>query len=38
MLKQMPDGRLKEIPGGKLLVHEEMPDEVARCALEFFGA
>ncbi|MGH7895525.1 MAG: alpha/beta fold hydrolase [Candidatus Binatia bacterium] len=35
MVKQLPDARLVEIPGARLLVHEEKPAEVARAALEF---
>lgn len=31
MVKQFPDGRLAEIPGAKLLVHEEKPQEVVRA-------
>ena len=38
MVQQLPDGRLVEIPGAKLLVHEEKPDEVARAALAFLGS
>jgi pimeloyl-ACP methyl ester carboxylesterase len=37
MAKQFPDARLVEIPGAKLLVHEEKPAEVARAVVEFFG-
>ena len=37
MVKQLPDARLVEIPGGRLLVHEEKPAEVARAALDFLG-
>jgi len=36
-VKQLPDARLVEIPGGRLLVHEEKPAEVARAALDFLG-
>ena len=37
MLKQLPDARLVEIPGARLLVHEEKPAEVAREVVEFLG-
>ncbi len=37
MLKQLPDARLVEIPGARLLVHEEKPAEVARAVQEFLG-
>jgi len=37
MVKQLPEARLVEIPGGRLLVHEEKPAEVARAALDFLG-
>jgi haloalkane dehalogenase len=37
MAKQLPDGRLVEVPGARLLVHEEKPGEVARLALAFLG-
>ena len=37
MVKQLPDARLVEIPGGRLLVHEEEPAEVAHAALDFLG-
>ena len=37
MVKQFPRATLAEIPGGKLLVHEEMPDAIARACLAFFG-
>lgn len=37
MVRQFPDARLVEIPGAKLLVHEEKPEEVARAALDFLG-
>jgi len=36
MVKQMPKGSLVEIPGAKLLVHEEKPEEVLQAALDFF--
>jgi haloalkane dehalogenase len=35
MVGQFPDARLVEIPGAKLLVHEEKPAEVARAVLDF---
>jgi haloalkane dehalogenase len=35
MVSQLPDARLVEIPGARLLVHEEKPAEVARAALAF---
>jgi len=35
MVKQLPEARLVEIPGARLLVHEEKPAEVARAVLEF---
>jgi haloalkane dehalogenase len=35
MVKQLPDARLVEIPGARLLVHEEKPADVARAALDF---
>jgi haloalkane dehalogenase len=37
MVPQLPDARLVEISGARLLVHEEKPAEVARAALDFFG-
>jgi haloalkane dehalogenase len=37
MVKQLPDARLVEIPGARLLVHEEKPAEVARAVLSFLG-
>ena len=37
MVKQLPDARLLEVPGARLLVHEEKPAEVARAALDFLG-
>jgi pimeloyl-ACP methyl ester carboxylesterase len=37
MVKQLPDAHLVEIPGGRLLVHEEKPAEVARSVLEFLA-
>ncbi len=37
MVGQMPDARLVEIPGARLLVHEEKPAEVARATLDFLG-
>jgi len=38
MLVQFPDARLVEIPGARLLAHEEKPAEVARAVLAFFGS
>jgi pimeloyl-ACP methyl ester carboxylesterase len=35
MAKQLPDAHLVEIPGGRLLVHEEKPAEVASAVVEF---
>jgi haloalkane dehalogenase len=35
MVKQFPDARLAEIPGARLLVHEEKPAEVARLVRDF---
>jgi len=37
MLGQFPDARLVEIPGAKLLAHEEKPAEVARAIVEFLA-
>ena len=37
MVKQFPDAHIVEIPGGRLLVHEEKPADVARSLLEFLG-
>ena len=37
MVSQLPDARLLEIPGARLLVHEEKPADVARAALAFLG-
>ena len=37
MVKQFPDAHLVEIPGGRLLVHEEKPAEVAGSVLEFLA-
>ena len=34
---QIPGARLVEVPGTRLLLHEEKPDEVARAVLEFAG-
>jgi pimeloyl-ACP methyl ester carboxylesterase len=34
MVGQFPNARIAEIPGAKLLVHEEKPDEVARLVLD----
>ena len=35
MTAQFPDARIVEVPGARLLVHEEKPQDVARAALEF---
>jgi pimeloyl-ACP methyl ester carboxylesterase len=37
MVKQLPDAHLVEIPGARLLVHEEKPVEVARAVVDFLG-
>jgi pimeloyl-ACP methyl ester carboxylesterase len=37
MVGQFPNARIAEIPGAKLLVHEEKPAEVARVALDFLA-
>ncbi|MEO6029080.1 MAG: alpha/beta hydrolase [Candidatus Binatia bacterium] len=37
MVMQFPDARLAAVTGGRLLVHEERPAEVARLALAFLG-
>jgi pimeloyl-ACP methyl ester carboxylesterase len=37
MLRQIAHARLVEIPGAKLLAHEEKPAEVARATLEFLA-
>jgi haloalkane dehalogenase len=37
MVQQFPNARLTEIPGARLLVHEEKPDAVARIALDFLA-
>jgi pimeloyl-ACP methyl ester carboxylesterase len=37
MVTQFPNARLAEIPGARLLVHEEKPDEVARLVRDFLG-
>jgi pimeloyl-ACP methyl ester carboxylesterase len=37
MVGQFPDARLVEIRGGRLLVYEEKPAEVARAVIEFLG-
>jgi len=37
MVAQMPRARLVEIPGARLLVHEEKPTEVTRVVLNFFA-
>jgi haloalkane dehalogenase len=37
MLRQLPRADLVEIPGARLLVHEEKPAEVVHAAVELFG-
>ena len=37
MVRQFPNARIAEIPGAKLLVHEEKPAEVARLVLDFLA-
>jgi pimeloyl-ACP methyl ester carboxylesterase len=37
MVPQFPDARLVEVPGARLLVHEEKPAEVTRAVVEFLG-
>jgi haloalkane dehalogenase len=37
MAKQLPDARLVEIPGARLLVHEEKPADVVHAALAFLA-
>ena len=37
MALQLPHARLVEIPGARLLVHEEKPSEVARSVVDFLG-
>ena len=37
MVKQFPDAHLTEIPGARLLVHEEKPAEVVAALNEFLG-
>ena len=37
MVQQFPNARMTEIPGAKLLVHEEKPAEVAAAALAFLS-
>jgi haloalkane dehalogenase len=37
MLSQLPRADLVEIPGARLLVHEEKPADVVRAAVELFG-
>jgi pimeloyl-ACP methyl ester carboxylesterase len=37
MVRQFPDARLVEIPGAKLLAHEEKPQDVTRAALAFLA-
>jgi haloalkane dehalogenase len=38
MAKQIPHSRFVAVPGAKLLVQEEKPEQVTRAALEFLGA
>ncbi len=38
MVGQFPDARLTAIPGARLLVHEEKPDDVARATRDFLDA
>jgi pimeloyl-ACP methyl ester carboxylesterase len=35
MARQFPDARVVEVPGARLLVHEEKPEQVARAAIGF---
>ncbi len=37
MVGQFPDARLVAVPGARLLLHEERPQEVVRAVLEFLG-
>ena len=37
MVAQFPNADIVEIPGAKLLIHEEKPNEVANAVLEFLG-
>ncbi len=37
MLAQFPDAELVEIPGARLLAHEEKPEQVAAAVLEFLN-
>ena len=37
MLPQLPDARLVEVPGARLLVHEERPGDVVREVLRIVG-
>jgi len=37
MVRQFPNARLVEIAGGRLLAHEEKPDDVADALIEFLG-
>jgi pimeloyl-ACP methyl ester carboxylesterase len=37
MRKQLPSADMVEIPGARLLVHEEKPAEVSRALIEFLG-
>jgi pimeloyl-ACP methyl ester carboxylesterase len=38
MVKQLPDAQLVEIPGARLLVHEEKPADVVGAVIEFLDA
>lgn len=38
MLPQLPDARLVEVPGARLLVHEEKPEDVLRAVVPFLGS
>ncbi len=38
MVEQFANAQLTEIPGAKLMVHEEKPDDVARATLRFLAA
>lgn len=37
MVRQFPDAELVEVPGARLLVHEERPADVTRLVTEFLG-
>jgi len=37
MVRQLPNAQLTEIPGARLLVHEEKPAETAHVVMEFLG-